>query len=91
MRLRSAKGGEEQEQLRARLLRVQGQLKKPLGDIEDMSQLTVPSRARIATRSRVALMREVFLLWMRHGANSLISSTFLDAVHHRVRPSASKV
>ena len=40
MRLRSAKGGEEQEQLRARLFRVQGQLKKSLEDIEDISQLT---------------------------------------------------
>ena len=31
-------GGEEQEQLRARLFRVQGQLKKSLEDIEDISQ-----------------------------------------------------
>ena len=33
-------GGVEQEQLRARLFRVQGQLKKSLEDIEDISQLT---------------------------------------------------
>ena len=46
MRLRVAKGGDEQEQLRARLFRVQGQLKKSLEDIEDISQLTVLSRAR---------------------------------------------
>ena len=39
-------GGEEQEQLRARLFRVQGQLKKSLEDIEDIRQLPVLSRAR---------------------------------------------
>ena len=73
--------------MRLRVFRVQGQLKKSLEDIEDISQLTVPSRARIATRSRVALMREVFLLW----THSVLSSSFLDAVHHCVRLSASKV
>ena len=36
----AARRGEEQEQLRARLFRVQGQLKKSLEDIEDISQLT---------------------------------------------------
>ena len=33
-------GGVEQEQLRARLFRLQGQLKKSLEDIEDISHLT---------------------------------------------------
>ena len=38
MWLRVARGGDEQEQLRARLFRVQGQPKKSPEDIEDISQ-----------------------------------------------------
>ena len=46
MWLRVAEGGDEQEQLRARLFRVQGQLKRSLEDIKDISQPKVLSRAR---------------------------------------------